>query len=217
MAKVSLKNILFSSWFLYFIVFVVFFNLVGHALNENYVITLVFILIAFVTSFFTKNMVVILTLGISFANILFYGASPIRELEGFESKKSGDGGADGPAPYVDEDDATEPKKGGDMKDFSLDSSKSTGGGSVQTKMDEINELKKKVQDLRNGLPKNADGIKMKPEEAAFLKDKYQDLLKLQDDILGNIGGLEKSMKHVTSIVDDVKKNIDGVKENMANR
>lgn len=215
MAKVPLKNILFSSWFLYFIVFVVFFNLVGHALNANYVITLMFILISFITSFFTKNMVVILTLGISFANILFYGASPIRQLEGFDTKKSADG-VDGPAPFVDEDDVTDTKKGGDAKNFKLNEI-ANGTGSIQTKMDEINDLKKKVQDLRDGLPKNADAIRMKPEEAVFLKDKYQDLLKLQDDILGNIGGLEKSMKQVTSIVDDVKKNIDGVKETMANR
>lgn len=58
-------------------------NLLSFALLGDYLIPIVFILVAFVTSFFSKNMTVILLTALAISNIIKYGTK-IRVNEGFQ-------------------------------------------------------------------------------------------------------------------------------------
>lgn len=198
----KLKNLLYNSWVLYFIVFVVFFNIVGHALNGNYMIIIFFILISFITSFFSKNMIIILILGISIANILFYGPKPMS-VEGFNSKKENN--AAEPSPFEEED--LDEKNILDLKNFKLDLS-GNNEEKLKQKMEEIKEVKDKINTMQKNLPKDLDKTSLKEDEINFLNDKFKEFLKIQESVLNNIGSLEQSIQSVDKVVKDIRANVD---------
>jgi methyl-accepting chemotaxis protein len=212
----KLKNLLYNSWFLYFVVFVVFFNIVGHALNNNYMIIIFFILISFITSFFSKNMIVILVLGISFANILFYGPKQMN-VEGYENKNSkNDKSKKGVATFNPDD--LDEKENFNINDFDLSnldlnklsSDSSDNQDKLKDKMEEIKQVKDRIQNMKKNLPKDANNAKLKDEEVDFLNEKFTDFLKIQEDVLSNIGSLEKSIQKVDTIVKDIRSNMDKI-------
>ncbi len=68
-----LKNILYNRMILYFILFLSIINMTTIALMGDFVTPLVFILVGVITSYFNKNMLIILTLSLAVSNILKYG------------------------------------------------------------------------------------------------------------------------------------------------
>ena len=81
-------------------------------------------------------------------------------------------------------------------------------------MDDIKKAKEAIEKMKEKLPSDPDKIKMNEKEGEFVKTKFTDLLKLQEEILSNIGNLEKSMMKVDNIVEDVKSDIEGVRKSM---
>ena len=86
-------NILHNSFILYFMLFLSTINLVGCGLIGDFMLPTFFILIGVITSFFSKNMTVILTIALVSSNIIKY-ATKGGLYEGFEEddseiKKSG--------------------------------------------------------------------------------------------------------------------------------
>lgn len=83
----SQKNniILHNVYVLYFIFFLSLANLYYLAISNDFLSVTIFILVGFLTSFFSKNMLIILFIALTLTNILKYGTS-IRN-EGFEDKK----------------------------------------------------------------------------------------------------------------------------------
>jgi hypothetical protein len=75
-------NILNNKFILYFIFFISFGNFIIEMMNNDMYFVSVYILIGFLTSFFNKNMIIILSLSAIFANILKYGRA--SAIEGFE-------------------------------------------------------------------------------------------------------------------------------------
>jgi len=72
--KVSRKNnILHNRYILYLIFIIALSDLLLLVYNNDYYSASIFILIGFLTSFFSKNMIVILFISIAFANIIKYG------------------------------------------------------------------------------------------------------------------------------------------------
>lgn len=68
------KNILHNKYILYFIFFIALGDLLILGYNNDYYSVAIFILIGFLTSFFSKNMIVIMFIAIAFTNIiLIYG------------------------------------------------------------------------------------------------------------------------------------------------
>lgn len=67
--------ILHNRFFLYFILFVSIFNLIGFTTNGNLLFPVIFILIGFMTSYFSKNMLVILMISLLITNIFNFGLS----------------------------------------------------------------------------------------------------------------------------------------------
>lgn len=78
-------DILHSRIVLYFILFLSTVNLVSCALIGDYLFTTYFILIGIITYFFSKNMMIILTVSLISSNIIRYGCRNILN-EGMEDK-----------------------------------------------------------------------------------------------------------------------------------
>lgn len=82
------SKLLESRIVLYFFVFVSAVNLYTNAVTGDGMYSAIFILVAFLTSFFSKNMIAILCIGVVVSNVLKYGKE-ISVKEGFESVKEG--------------------------------------------------------------------------------------------------------------------------------
>ena len=83
---------------LYFIFVLSIANLFYLATSLNYMFVSIFILVGFITSFFSKNMVVILCIALTVTNVLQYGNK--AAMEGFDEKDT---------PTDDEDEIVSPK------------------------------------------------------------------------------------------------------------
>ena len=75
-------NILHNKFVLYFIFLIVVCNLFQLMMQKQFIVCSIFVLTGILTSFFSKNMVVIMLVSIIVANIFKYGTN-IR-IEGFE-------------------------------------------------------------------------------------------------------------------------------------
>ena len=180
------KGILYNRWVLYFVVVVTFFNLVTHALHGNLVTPLLFVLVALVTSFFSKNMIIILIMGIGFANLLTYQTrrNPWSDEVGTEGKE---GMTDG----------------GDEAE--------SGDGAEGTEQAPKTSVDLDVENpLGKPLP-NKKQYKDRKQEFDFIRKKYGELVKIQDELMKNVGSLEGSMANMDHLVSDVKKNLDSIK------
>lgn len=80
------KNILHNKYLLYVIFFISVGNFFMELMNNNMYFVSIYILIGILTSFFNKNMIVILSLSAIFTNILKYGRATTHE--GFESEET---------------------------------------------------------------------------------------------------------------------------------
>jgi len=74
--------IIHNRFVLYFILFIALANLYFLTMSGDLVFTSIFLLVGFLTSFFSKNMLVILFIAVTITNVLKYG-SAIKQ-EGFE-------------------------------------------------------------------------------------------------------------------------------------
>ena len=102
---------------LYFVLMVALANLLYLSVEGNMAFAAVFLLVGFLTSFFSKNMTVILVIAIVATNVLQFG-SGVRASEGFaegneDEKKDDEGFAEG---NEDEKKEGDKKKGDEKKD-----------------------------------------------------------------------------------------------------
>jgi hypothetical protein len=90
--KVSNKNaILHNKYVLYLIFIIALCNLLTLVYTYDYYSASIFVLIGFLTSFFSKNMIVILFIAIAFTNIIKYGAKAgIEGIEGMIPEETDD-------------------------------------------------------------------------------------------------------------------------------
>ena len=90
----NFSPLLQSRLILYFLFFLSLLTLYGYAVNRQFVFATIFIIVAFLTSFFSKNMIVILFLALATTNIIIQGLN--REgggglrKEGMTSSKKSD-------------------------------------------------------------------------------------------------------------------------------
>jgi hypothetical protein len=87
------KNILYNRWILYFIGLIALLDLIYLLAANDFYSVVIFVLTGFLTSFFSKNMVVILSLAMSVAFVFKYGTK--IEHEGFDSEETADNANDG--------------------------------------------------------------------------------------------------------------------------
>jgi hypothetical protein len=181
--NVFLNNI----YILYFIFIIAVGNLFYLLIENNVVFVTVFILIGFLTSFFSKNMIVILTTTMVFTNILKCGIS-IRNTEGFddtenkdehdEKTEKKDDGKDGMVPEIDKD-LDNHKLGKEEKIMGT-----VGKGKRKSNSDNSTSENKIIMDLA-GLDDNH-------------LNKINDNLDKQKDILNNLNSMKPIIKSLDS-------------------
>lgn len=183
--NVFLNNI----YILYFIFIIAVGNLFYLLIENNLVFVTVFILIGFLTSFFSKNMIVILTTTMVFTNILKCGIS-IRNTEGFddkekadehvdEKKEKKDDGKDGMVPEIDKD----------LDNHKVDKEEKitgmgTGKGKGKSNSDDSTKENKIIMDLASLDDKRLN--------------KINDNLDKQKDILNNLNSMTPIIKSLDS-------------------
>jgi hypothetical protein len=86
----NFQPILQSRLVLYLLFFFSVVTLFGFALNGEFLFAIIFIIVGFLTSFFSKNMIVILFLALAVTNIIIQGLRGEHQQEGLENKKNED-------------------------------------------------------------------------------------------------------------------------------
>jgi hypothetical protein len=179
------KHFLHNYIVLYFIVFITFFNLVSYAIYGNYVTIAIFCMVAILTSFFSKNMIVIFVLGLVVANLLTLGPKAMQ-VEGM----TGDSHQEDT--FKEEESETDE----DMK-----SSPKLNVENPIPSTEKKHESKMNLKQYRD-----------RKKDFDFIKNKYSEVLKIQEKIMNNVGSLEGSMSDMDKMVDDVKKNLSTIRD-----
>jgi hypothetical protein len=81
------NNILHNRFILYFILMVSILNLIGFATNGNLLSPVIFVLVGFLTTFFSKNMLVVLMVPLLITNILNYSDSNMEGMDNEDEKE----------------------------------------------------------------------------------------------------------------------------------
>ena len=82
------KSILYNRYVLYFVFAVAVGNIVQFMMQQDHISVLLMVVVGLLTSFFSKNMVVIMVVALVVANVLKYGTH--LRVEGFKSDKDED-------------------------------------------------------------------------------------------------------------------------------
>jgi hypothetical protein len=85
--KFFAKNILYNRFVLYFIFLLVLVNLYSFGMVGNYKMVALFILVGVLTSFFSRNMIVILLVALVFTNVFSYTAVRYGRREGLANEE----------------------------------------------------------------------------------------------------------------------------------
>ena len=80
------NNILHNRFILYFILFVSILNLIGFTSSGNLLSPTIFVLVGFITTFFSKNMLVVLMVPLLITNILNFGAPNMEGMDNEETE-----------------------------------------------------------------------------------------------------------------------------------
>jgi hypothetical protein len=168
----SIKNIdtafLKNRALLYVILLLSLANVYYMMLENNITFLMVFIIIGFLTSFFSKNMVVILSVAMAFTHILKYGAN-VYKLEGYENGES-----------ETEEKEEEEKETEGFEDKEEEEEEITEG--IRSMDSSGNRVSSK--DEKTPVPSNTFDLK-------FLMPTIQDNTEIQKKILEKLNGIEK--------------------------
>ena len=134
-AKQRPGSILYNRWLLYALFIVSLANLYTLSVWGHYNYIAVFILVGFITTFFSKNMIVILFLSIAFTNLLKAGMS-VRQYEGLETKEGS------------ETESEESKEGSETE--SEESSKKKKATTTETESNDEKIETKKAELMKDG-------------------------------------------------------------------
>ena len=181
----KLKSLLKNKNFLYFVFFIATVNTFGYLMMRQTEAVMLFALVGFLTTFFTKNMVIVLLAAIIVTNVYAGSILGIRIKEGMEGKEHDDGEHD------DEENGDE--ENGEE-----------GMGHA--------EEEKKKKGKKEGMPslKPADlppnGKKPKLDPSGTLEAAYDNLDKLLDS--GAIDKMSTETQNLANQQDKLMKNID---------
>jgi hypothetical protein len=161
--SLSLKDtgkILHNRFVLYFVLFLALADLLFLAMGREFVSVSIFILSGFVTSFFSKNMMVVMCVAMVVTNILKYGTD-IRIQEGLKE------GADTTDKATDADkakDVADTKVVVDEKDEKTDADKKTTAGDITP--EQVEKFKENMEKLQAYEPlfKSMDKLMEKTSE-----------------------------------------------------
>ena len=209
--KVSNKNaILHNKYVLYLIFIIALGNLLTLVYTYDYYSASIFVLIGFLTSFFSKNMIVILFIAIGFTNIIKYGSN--AGIEGMSSNKLEDKESQEEGEKVDEETETEEtQEKGKEKELSTKSekkekSKTTDDAlSLSVETNEGSNKEKFEQDKNVVYTSEEDKEMAKTEKMILSQEKMLKSMNKYKPLLDTLQGITKNMaivKGATSTSDE---------------
>lgn len=171
----NMKSLLHNKYVLYLIVLASVLNILLLANGKDFNSVVIFIIVGFLTSFFSKNMIVILLIALLFTHGIKYGNKVIRKegLEGLE-------GEDGEESKEDEDEE-DPKE--EDKTVESKNTEILGDDNLQDVID--TSVSKSNDRLKDIASKEAD-VKEKQATYNKLKQDFSEFQTIQKDILNNM-------------------------------
>ena len=164
--------ILNSRIILYFILILSIANLFYLVTSLNYMLVSIFILVGFITSFFSKNMIVILCIALTITNILQFGDK--SALEGFgEETSSNDTSDDTNSDAVNSDAVKSDAVKSDTIKSDTIKSDTLNSDAIKSDIDDLIS-KSTNTNSKNTNPKNIDDILNSYKELLTLQGKIQD-------------------------------------------
>jgi len=218
----KLKTLLKNKTFLYFILFIAVVNTFGYLMLRQYEAVILFVLVGFLTSYFSNNMILVLISSIVVTNLFASSRLNINLNEGFKEGSEGDGGSNSKDQTVDETKKeTEAKKETEEKKEKMTGHKLRPAdyppGGKTSKIDTSGTLEAAYDNLDKLL--SSDAINK-------MSDETQNLAEQQDKLMGNIDKIgpmltkaETMLKQLTgmeSVNGDLKDKMDKM-ENMKNK
>jgi len=204
------KNILHNTFVLYFIFFLSFGNFFMEMMRGDMYFVSLYIIIGFLTSFFNKNMIVILSISVIFANILKYGrASTFENFEGDEKKDENKEGVhqdnhsdDKDKTHHEEDENVEHKK--EKKEKKKEEKKREEFGDNEDNEDDDDNEDDEDDKKKKKKKKSKDGFTEKELEDMDY-EKSEKLLENQNLLLKNM----KEYKPFLDTIQSIAKNMSG--------
>jgi len=154
-------GILTNKWVLYFIFFVGIYDVINFYQSGNITSVAVFVIVGFLTSFFSKNMIVVIVAAIAVSHLITYGNKVSEGLdeeedeEGFEEEEGFEGEEDDEEGFEEgaedeTEDAIEEKKKEETTDSFVTADKTNELLKKQTElMDNMNQLGPLLQKAEN--------------------------------------------------------------------
>ena len=186
---------------LYFILILSLFNLFYLVTSANYMFASIFILIGFITSFFSKNMIVILCIALTVTNVLQFGRKS-SFAEGFDST---DSAATGSA--VTGSAANGSATGATGATGATDTTSATG--TADSKTDILNKIKTTLNTITSKVDDapTTDNPANDKENMDTLVEGYQQLLSLQNEISKNMDNINIPLTKAENILDKMAKQL----------
>ena len=183
------KTILHNRFILYFVLFLALSDISFLVMESEFVLVSIFILSGFVTSFFSKNMIVIMCIALGITNILRYGTN-IDTQEGLDNK-----------PTLSDDIDTMDDKSNDEnpvddkpKDENPVDDKPKDANLVEDKPKDANLVEENTVNKKAKTKQNGDNV-MTPKNIKKFKENmdkleaYEPLFTSMDKLMENISGL----------------------------
>lgn len=221
----NFRPLLRSRLILYFIFILSLFNLYSFTISNgsgDSIYAAIFILVGFLTSFFSKNMIVIMVCALAVSNILKYGLG-IRVQDGFTTNdsenKSNDDNTDEPdkSDKTETPDATEPA---DSSNKNTDTSSKTAEPTTapikkqKEKMpnssDIIDQVQKmtssgNISDMKDKLQKALTDINKHKSEDPEKASDFKNVVNVQLELLDKMSELSPLISNAKSAMDVIKK------------
>lgn len=201
------ENILHNTYTLYLIAFISFGNFFMEMMSGNMYFISVYIIIGFLTSFFNKNMIIILFMSLIFANILTYGRS--STVEGFDGEDEEKSDLDKALGTEDtKDDGVIDKIVGDEKKEKKDKKEKKEKKDKKDKKDEDSDEDEESDDEEDKKEKKKKKTKEKFTEQELKHMEYKEsekLLENQNLLLKNM----KEYKPFLETIQGIAKNVSG--------
>jgi len=172
--KVNMKSLLHNRFVLYIIAFLAIIDILYLANGKDFNSVIVFVIVGFLTSFFSKNMIVVLLVAIIATHAIKYANGMLRR-EGMEDKKKKEGM---------EDDAD--ADAGADDDVDDDASPAS--------------IEADLADLGNTDEQDKDKVKEKKETYDKLKDDFTEFQGIQENILGNMKEIEPLLNKAETFI-----------------
>lgn len=193
--KFAFKELMKDKNVLYIVLFLAVSNLFGFLMSKNLNAIVMLLLVGFVTSYFSRNMIVVLMVSMVVTNIINGTRSMILFREGMENKNKKKEGFEHSGEDDDEEEDKKEKKDGmsNLSPASLDEEASSSKKrSNKPKVDYAGTLEAAYDNLDNLL--SSDALKNMSSDTQRLAEK-------QKSLMGNIKKLEPMMQKATAMLD----------------